>query len=305
MSDTKESTKPTSAWKSFVSGGAGGMCTVFVGHPLDTIKVRLQTMEVGLKPGEAAPYSGALDCAKKTIQKEGITGLYRGMAAPLVGVTPIFALCFFGYDMGRKLLRSDPNEQLSLTKEFLAGCYSGVLATAIMVPGDRIKCLLQIQGASSAPPQYHGPIDCARKVIKYEGIKGLYKGTVGTLWRDVPGSGMYFGGYEFAKRAMIPEGGSAADLKSWQTLMAGGCAGIANWFVSLPPDVLKSRFQTAPQGTYSSFYDVFRKTVKNEGYGALYKGVAPVMLRAFPANAACFFGMETSLKFLNWLAPNY
>ena len=32
-------------------------------------------------------------------------GLYKGMSAPLAGVTPIFAVCFWGYDMGQKLQR--------------------------------------------------------------------------------------------------------------------------------------------------------------------------------------------------------
>lgn len=32
--------------------------------------------------------------------------------------------------------------------------------------------------------------------------------------------------------------------------MAGGLAGIANWSVCIPPDVLKSRLQTAPEGKY-------------------------------------------------------
>jgi hypothetical protein len=33
-------------------------------------------------------------------------------------------------------------------------------------------------------------------------------------------------------------------LSAWRTLFAGGMAGIANWVVAIPPDVLKSRFQT-------------------------------------------------------------
>lgn len=50
--------------------------------------------------------------------------------------------------------------------------------------------------------------------------------------------------------------------------------------------------------------DVFRELMKNEGPRALYKGVTPVMLRAFPANAACFIGFEISMKVLNIVAPN-
>jgi solute carrier family 25 carnitine/acylcarnitine transporter 20/29 len=58
-----------------LAGGFGGACLVLVGHPLDTIKVRIQTMVV--EPGKEAPYKGTVDCAKKIIAKEGPLGLYR------------------------------------------------------------------------------------------------------------------------------------------------------------------------------------------------------------------------------------
>jgi hypothetical protein len=32
--------KPISPFKNLLAGGFGGMCLVFVGHPLDTVKVR-------------------------------------------------------------------------------------------------------------------------------------------------------------------------------------------------------------------------------------------------------------------------
>jgi len=62
----------------------------------------------------------------------------------------------------------------------------------------------------------------------------------------------------------------------------------------------------APEGTFpNGIRDVFKVLMKEEGPLALYKGVVPVMLRAFPANAACFIGFELCMKFLNFLAPNY
>lgn len=45
---------------------------------------------------------------------------------------------------------------------------------------------------------------------------------------------------------------------------------------------------------YAHFPLLLRTLVKEEGMGALYKGTAPVMLRAFPANAACFFGVDVA-----------
>ena len=61
---------------------------------------------------------------------------------------------------------------------------------------------------------------------------------------DVPASAAYFGGYEILQRLMTPEGGDRSQLSMGKTLFAGGMAGIFNWMVAIPPDVLKSRLQT-------------------------------------------------------------
>ena len=87
-------------------------------------------------------------------------------------------------------------------------------------------------------------------------------------------------------------------------MVAGGFAGMACWGVSIPPDVLKSRFQTAPDGKYKSVLDVYRTLIREEGAGALFTGFRPAMIRAFPANAACFLGMEVSKSALSFL-DNY
>lgn len=141
----KNNEKPaTSPLKHFISGGFGGICTVITGHPLDTIKVRLQTMptpEVGKQP----MYLGTFDCAKKTIAIEGFSGLYKGMGAPLAGVAPIFAVSFFGFGLGKKLIKGDSTQPLTKLQLFAAGAFSGIFTTTIMAPGERIKTLLQVQ----------------------------------------------------------------------------------------------------------------------------------------------------------------
>ena len=69
--------------RSFVAGGFGGICAVIVGHPFDLVKVRLQTAEKGV-------YTGAIDVVKRSVAKDGLRrGLYAGVSAPLVGVTPM------------------------------------------------------------------------------------------------------------------------------------------------------------------------------------------------------------------------
>ncbi|KAI5637783.1 mitochondrial carrier protein domain-containing protein [Phthorimaea operculella] len=290
--------------KYFLSGGFGGICTVLSGHPMDTIKVRLQTMPLP-KPGEAPLYRGTWDCFTKTIQKEGFRGLYKGMSAPLTGVAPIFAISFFGFGLGKKLIQKNPEQALTKPELFAAGAFSGIFTTSVMAPGERIKCLLQIQQASSGPQKYAGMVDCAKQLYAEGGIRSIYKGSIATMMRDVPASGMYFMTYEWIKEVAVPADASN-QMKMLITIFAGGCAGIANWVVGMPADVLKSRLQTAPEGTYpNGLKDVFRQLMANEGPLALYKGVTPVMIRAFPANAACFVGFEFAIKFLNWIAPDF
>ena len=68
----------------------------------------------------------------------------KGMGAPITGVTPIFAISFLGFGIGKKLQQTHPNEQLTLIQFFNAGAFSAFGTTAIMAPGERIKCLLQV-----------------------------------------------------------------------------------------------------------------------------------------------------------------
>jgi solute carrier family 25 carnitine/acylcarnitine transporter 20/29 len=285
----------------FLAGGVGGICTVVTGQPFDTVKVRIQTMPAP-KPGEKPAFTGALDCMRQTVSKEGFVSLYKGMAAPLAGVAPMFALFFFGCSVGKRLQQKSRDEVLGLTKTFNAGALAGVMTTVVMTPGERIKCLLQVQRAGAGPSGvvYNGPFDVVRKLWREGGIRSIYRGTFATLMRDVPASGMYLMTYEGLMRTFTPTTGEHRELSPMKTLVAGGLAGIANWAVAIPPDVLKSRLQTAPEGKYKNgIRDVFKELIMQDGIRGMYKGFVPVMLRAFPANAACFLGYEITMKLLS------
>ncbi|KAL5112242.1 Mitochondrial carnitine/acylcarnitine carrier protein [Taenia crassiceps] len=272
MSYSEESNGHSNTFKSFWAGGFGGMCAIVAGHPFDTIKI---------------------------IGKEGLGGLYKGMFVPLFGATPLFAVCFFGFDLGKQLLAHD-TKNIKKNEIFFAGMLSGVFTTVLMAPGERIKCLLQIQNLD-LHPKYNGPIDAIRKLYLEGGVRSLFKGTAATLLRDVPSSGVFFLSYEWIKE-LTSSTVSKSNPGVAQTLFAGGMAGVFNWLIAIPPDVLKSRLQTAPEGKYpQGIRSVFEELLTKEGIFALYKGAAPVMIRAFPANAACFLGYEVAMRVLSYL----
>lgn len=297
-----------SALKSFISGGVGGACCVLVGHPLDLIKVRMQT-------GGATAGASVFGMLSNTMAKEGVRGLYRGVSAPLTAVTPMFAVSFWSYDMGQRMVTSvgqwnlSPEEKampykLSMGEICMAGAISSIPTSAIMIPSERVKCLLQVQASEGGKAKYSGMMDCTKAVLKEGGLSSLYKGTFATLARDVPGAVAYFGTYEILKKKLMEVQGidpSKGQLSPIAVLTAGGLAGMACWGISIPADVIKSRYQTAPEGKYSGMYDVYKTLIKEEGYGGLVKGMQPALIRAFPANAACFFGMEVSKSLLSFL----
>ncbi|KAL3079667.1 hypothetical protein niasHS_013949 [Heterodera schachtii] len=197
------------------------------------------------------------------------TGGIFCMAAPLVGVSPLFAVFFGGTTLGKWLLQNEPGQQLNSKQNFTAGAIAGVFTTAVMVPGERIKCILQVQSmdaSAGTTPKYNGPVDVVRKLYREGGIRSIYRGTAATLLRDIPASGAYIAVYELLKDKF--SGGERNELTPMATLLAGGFAGIANWSVCIPAD---------------------------EGHRALFRGFVPVMLCAFHANAACFSGLELAL----------
>ena len=65
----------------YIAGVLGGVTVTFVGHPFDTVKVRLQTQPTG----RDALYTNTLDCVKKTYKGEGFSGFYAGVGSPLMG----------------------------------------------------------------------------------------------------------------------------------------------------------------------------------------------------------------------------
>lgn len=71
-----------------------------------------------------------------------------------------------------------------------AGGFSAVPTTVIMAPGERIKCLLQIQAQNTAAgekPLYDGMADCGKKLYRAGGLSSVYRGWEATLLRDIPG----------------------------------------------------------------------------------------------------------------------
>ncbi|KAM0197639.1 hypothetical protein ACHAPA_002704 [Fusarium lateritium] len=288
--------------RAFAAGGFGGLCAVVVGHPFDLVKVRLQTAERGV-------YSSAVDVVRKSIARDGLRrGLYAGVSAPLVGVTPMFAVSFWGYDLGKQIVRGAgevPAEGLSIAQISTAGFISAIPMTAITAPFERIKVILQVQGqkqlAPGEKPKYNGGVDVVRQLYKEGGIRSVFRGSAATLARDGPGSAAYFAAYEYIKRKMTPvdplTGKPSGQLSLTAITCAGAAAGVAMWIPVFPIDTVKSRLQTSEGNV--SVGSIVRELYGKGGVKAFFPGFGPALARAVPANAATFLGVELAHQAMN------
>lgn len=269
--------------KSFAAGGFGGICAVLTGHPFDLVKVRLQT---GL-------YNSSVQCVKQTIAKDGLTGLYRGVLPPLLGVTPMFAVSFWGYDVGKRLVSTYTGksiDQFEIKEISTAGFISAIPTTLVAAPFERVKVMMQIQEGNKSKSM----AGVVAEMYKTGGLRSIFKGSVATLARDGPGSALYFATYEYLKKELSSPG---EDLSLFAIMTAGGFAGVSMWLGVFPIDTIKSTQQSSnvPISILQTTKNIYAKG----GIKAFFPGVGPALARSFPANAATFLGVELARKALD------
>uniref|UniRef100_A0A8D8T8B1 Mitochondrial carnitine/acylcarnitine carrier protein n=1 Tax=Cacopsylla melanoneura TaxID=428564 RepID=A0A8D8T8B1_9HEMI len=120
-----------SPFQYFIAGGIGGVVMVSVGHPFDTCKVRMQATT-----SHAPEYTSTIDCFKKILKNETVTGLFKGMGAPITAVAPMNALNYFGYGTGVKFFSNDENNgRLASWEYYVSGSVSGIATAVLVTPG--------------------------------------------------------------------------------------------------------------------------------------------------------------------------
>lgn len=300
-------------YNGFIAGIFSGIAKLSVGHPFDTIKVRLQTTE-------KSRFKGPWDCLSQTIKNEGVRALYKGATPPALGWMAMDSVMLGSLTFYRRMLKENvfsnptfrPNvvpedlgkEVLPTFGHAIAGVMAGSTVSFIAGPVEHVKARLQIQySASKSERLYSGPVDCTKKILKAHGIHGLYHGLASTL---VFRSFFFFwwGSYDLFTRWFKQNTTlSAPAVNFW----AGGLSAQIFWLTSYPSDVVKQRIMTDPLGgslndgvrKYPRWKDAARSVYREGGWRGYWRGFAPCFLRAFPANAMALVAFEGVMRFLS------
>lgn len=273
--------RQVTATQDFIAGGIAGSASVVLGHPLDTIKVRIQT--------------------SSSAKIGNLPSLFRGMAAPLSTAAVVNAVIFSSFGHSTRLWEESIGSQtkeLELQKSIICGSFAGLSQSIVICPMEHLKCRLQVASGSS----YSGPLHVMSDILATNGIRGLYRGWYSTLWREVPGFAFYFGFYDYMKNrinARLRKYDPNHDHHWMTSAVAGGISGSISWFLIYPMDIIKTKIQTAPLNSTdpkeSKIWHVAREIVRRNGWRSLFDGVGVALLRAFPVNAIIFPVYELTL----------
>jgi hypothetical protein len=174
----------------------------------------------------------------------------------------------------------------------LAGGIGGTTGDMLMHSLDTVKT--RQQGDPHMPPKYTSMGSTYYTIWRQEGIrKGLYGGVQPAFLGSFSGTVLFFGTYEWSKRAMIDWG--IAPSISYFT--AGLIADLAAAPAYVPSEVLKTRLQLQGRHNnpffnsgynYRSTMHAVRTIVRSEGFGALFYGYKATLWRDLPFSALQF-----------------
>ncbi|KAL4631518.1 solute carrier family 25 member 48 [Arapaima gigas] len=299
----------------FLAGWIAGGSSVIMGHPLDTVKTRLQA---------GRGYKNTLHCILKIYQKESVSGFFKGLSFPLATITLYNSVVFGIFSNSLRLLsqlhHGDKSHPPSIQDLTLASMMTGLVSVGVGAPVDLVKIRLQMQSqpllaenlrlAGDGPVRtvgvqsqrlYRGPLHCIGTILQSEGIPGLYRGAGAMILRDIPGYTLYFIPYTLLCNWLNPDSSSSPHPCSiW---LAGGLAGSLSWVTATPADVVKSRLQadSLSQRKYRGVLHCVVHSYQTEGLRVFFRGTAVNVIRGFPMSATMFLSYELSLKFFRSL----
>jgi hypothetical protein len=307
MSDNDSASSDASMLSNVLGSAAASIVARACTHPLDTIKARLQASNT---------CKGPMDAFVKTVKSEGISGLFRGFGAVIMGGTPGTMLYLCSYEVWKANLSTISKEH-DFIVHFSSGMLAETIACVVYVPVDVVKERMQVQSYKHVV--YKNSMDALFQIMRSEGLRGIYKGYAATLASFGPFSALYFMFYEQFKQYTRQYLANTNDLNDslqgrqplynidipfHYTVMTSCSAGaLASWLTS-PLDMAKLRLQiqrgkmsnttttTTTTRTFQGVIDCLSHAYKQGGVHGLFRGAGARVLHFAPATTITMSSYE-------------
>lgn len=227
------------------------------------------------------------------------------MAFPIYSIPIVNSIAFGSYECLKTLLKWN-TENMNNMQHLQCGAFAGLMCCIAVTPSEMVKCKLQMQFEDKLQSKYKGVYDCVVKEYKQFGIKGLYRGNVITMLRELPGYAAQFAGYNYI--ITLCDNYNKTHEKKIpyiiEKMVGGGVGGMCCWITSYPQDVVKTYLQTAQDKAFRHrFFDggsieCSKEIYRKHGIYGFWRGVGVCMVRAFYANAFLFYFFYLQKDFL-------
>jgi len=280
-----------------VAGLAAVSATTFT-NGIEVVKTRLQ-LQGELKLLTERPYKGIGHCFATIFRQEGIAGFYKGIYPAWTAQSILYGGRLGTYPITKKLMGSDnTNVNFWFLRNVLAGAFAGGISAAIASPIDLIKVRMQAQSKTvylGHSYHYTSATKAFLQIYNNEGIKGVLRGSLTSAQRTAIGSAVQLSSYDQCKLFVLSSGLFRDNIYAY--FASSLVAGLLVTTAMNPFDVARTRMYNQKVGEkgqglyYKGMIDCIIKTVKAEGFFALYKGWGAHYLR---------LGPHTCLVFVFW-----
>ncbi|TNM88192.1 mitochondrial adenyl nucleotide antiporter SLC25A24 [Takifugu flavidus] len=263
-------------WKQLSAGAMAGAVSRTGTAPLDRMKV---FMQVHATKSNKISLSGGF---KQMLKEGGVTSLWRGNGINVLKIAPETAIKFMAYEQYKKLLSSEPGK-VRTHERFMAGSLAGATAQTAIYPMEVLKTRLTLRKTG----QYSGMFDCAKKILKNEGVKAFYKGYIPNILGIIPYAGIDLAIYESLKNLWLSK--YAKDTANPGILVLLGCGTISSscgQVASYPLALIRTRMQAQASiegSKQMSMSQIAKMILEKEGFFGLYRGILPNFMKVIPA----------------------
>ncbi|XP_068541768.1 electrogenic aspartate/glutamate antiporter SLC25A12, mitochondrial isoform X1 [Anas acuta] len=170
---------------------------------------------------------------------------------------------------------------------FTLGSIAGAVGATAVYPIDLVKTRMQNQrstGSVVGELMYKNSFDCFKKVLRFEGFFGLYRGLLPQLIGVAPEKAIKLTVNDFVRDKFTKKDGS---IPLPAEILAGGCAGASQVIFTNPLEIVKIRLQVAGEITTGPRVSAL-SVIKDLGLLGLYKGAKACFLRDIPFSAIYF-----------------
>ncbi|KAJ7566832.1 hypothetical protein O6H91_02G120300 [Diphasiastrum complanatum] len=172
------------------SGAAAGATSSLFVYSLDYARTRISSDAKNVRKGGQRQFSGLIDVYKKTLASDGISGLYRGFNASVIGIIVYRGLYFGFYDSLKPLVLVGPLEG-SFLASFMLGWLVTTGAGLAAYPLDTVRRRMMMTSGEAV--KYMNTLDAFQQIIAKEGAKALFRGAGANILRGVAGAGALAG----------------------------------------------------------------------------------------------------------------